>query len=445
VTHYDDDTLSRFALDPALVEDAGSVAAHISACDGCRARLDAFAEVDDAMRTAETWANVETLAGRSAGLERTLELEVRLDEEDRAAERLLAPLLTSPLRFRDANIAENPRAQHAGVVRQLCAAAHRRHEEEPPFSLLLARTAYAIAFKLTSSPHMPRRLCLALALREGANAFRYLGRFAEALKALKDAEKLFDESPASDPHDIAIVWLIRATVFLELGQLDDAQLTARRATQVFRDYSDRLRELLARLVDASCLYLTDNNVEAAAAYEDIATLAQAEGIPSVLARARNDAANAYLNLEQFELAERCYIDALVLFDELGLVTEKARVGWSLALVLVRRGELAHGAEQLDAARHELQRLGLLHDSSLATLDWAAARLALGETAGVAEACKSIVIRFESEGMMRNARLALAYVQEALARQTATPVLLQQVRAYLTHLPTRPDVPFVPVR
>lgn len=445
MTHYDDDTLSRFALDPALVDDAGSLAAHIDVCEGCRARLNAFAEVDDAMRTAETWTNVETLSGRSARLEQALDLEARLDEEDRAAERLLAPLLTSPLRFRDANLAENPRAQHAGVVRQLCAAAHRRHEEAPLFSLLLARTAYAIAYGLTNSPHMPRRLCLALALREGANAFRYLGRFAEALQALKDAEKLYDESPASDPHDLAIVQLIRATVFLELGQLDDAQLFARRVTQVFRDYRDRLRELLARLVDASCLYLTGNNAEAAAAYDGIATLAQAEGIHSVLARARNDAANAYLNLEQFELAERGYIDALVVFDELGLTTEKARVGWSLALLLVRRGELLQGTERLDAARAELQRLGLLHDSSLATLDWAAARLALGETAGVVEACKSIVIRFESEGMMRNARLALAYVHEALARQTATPALLRQVRAYLEHLPARPDVPFVPVR
>lgn len=44
------------------------------------------------------------------------------------------------------------------------------------------------------------------------------GRFKEALKALNDAETLFDETPASDPHDIAIVWFIRAMVLIELGE-----------------------------------------------------------------------------------------------------------------------------------------------------------------------------------------------------------------------------------
>lgn len=443
MNHYDDDTLIRFALDPALVDDPESIRTHLGNCAACRARVEALAEVEEALRRADTWATVETLVTRSDRLQETLALKARLDAEDRAAERLLAPLLSSPIRFREANISENPKARHAGVVRYLCTAAHRLHEERPQFSLLLARTAYAIAFELENTPHSVRRLSMALSLREAANAFRYLGRFAEALTALRDAEKLLDESPGSDPHDLAIVWLIRATVFTELGRLEEAQTFARRAAQVFRDYGDRDREFTALLVEAHCLYFAGDNAAAATAYEALAARARAEGNRDLLAHAVNDAASAYLNLDEFEKAERYYIDALVLFDELGLTIEKARVGWSLALVLVRRGDLANGADRLDAARAELHHLGLLHDHGLATLDWAAARLALGETAGVAEACKSIVIRFESEGMMKNARLALAYVQEALARRTATPALLQQVRVYLKLLPTRPDSPFVP--
>lgn len=444
MSHYDDDTLSLFALDPALVDDAESVAAHVRACDSCRPKVEALAEVDDAMRDAGTWSAVDSLSIRSAWLEEALALEARLDEEDRAAERLVSPLLSSMLRFRDAKLAENPRAQHGGVVRYLCAAAHGLHEKQPQFSLLLARTAYAVAFALENGPHTSRRWCMALSLREAANAFRYLGRFTEALRALEQAEKLFDESPASDPHDVAIVWFIRATVWMELDRLEEARGLSRRAAKVFRDYGDP-RELGALLVEACCLYFAGNNVEAAPAYEAVAARARAEGNRNILARAMTDAANVYLNLDQFERAERSYVEALILFDELGLATEKARVEWSLALVLVRRGDLARGAERLNAARGELQRLGLLNDHGLATLDWAAARLALGETAGVAEACKNILLHFESEGMMKNARLALAYVHEALARRTATPALLRQVRAYLEHLPARPDVVFVPVQ
>jgi hypothetical protein len=51
--------------------------------------------------------------------------------------------------------------------------------------------------------------------------------------------------------------------------------------------------------------------------------------------------------------------------------------------------------------------------------------------------------FESEGMMQKARLALAYVHEALARQRATPALLRSVRTYLAQLPRRPDISFTP--
>lgn len=170
------------------------------------------------------------------------------------------------------------------------------------------------------------------------------------------------------------------------------------------------------LVEAHCLHFAGKEAEAAPAYEAVAVQARAEGNQNILACGLNDAATAYLNLEQFERAERYYVDALVLFDELGLATEKTRVEWSLAIVLVRRGDLATGAERLDAVRGELMRLGLLNDHALATLDWAEARLALGESSGVAEACRSIVIGFESEGMMKNARLALAYVHDARSRR-----------------------------
>jgi tetratricopeptide (TPR) repeat protein len=443
MSHYDEDTLYLYGLDPSLVDDAEGVATHVRGCDGCRARVETIVELDAAMRQEETWTQAETLRTRSAGLETALALKARMDAEDRAAERLVAPLLVAKTKFRDAKLAENPKARHAAAVRYLCAAAHDLHEKRPQFSLLIARTAYAIAFTLENGPETSRRWCMALSLREGANAFRYLGRFAEALKALNDAEPLFDESPGSDPHDIAIVWLIRATVLMELGQLEEARNLSRRTARVFRDYGDSFRELGALLVEASCLYFSGNNADAALAYEAVAARARADANRSVLACAVNDAANAYLNLGDFEKAERSYTEALVLFDELGLATEKVRVEWSLALVLVRRGNLVKGAESLEAACGELQRLRLLNDHGLATLDWAAARLALGESAGVAEACKTIVVHFESQGMMKNARLALAYVHEALARRTATPELLRQVRTYLQHLPMRPDVVFVP--
>lgn len=445
MSHYDDETLSRYMLDPALVTDPDGMATHLSECDLCRNNFAAVAEIDEAMREAETWQQVDTLLTRSARLEEALALKARIDDEDKAAERLLAPLLTSPLRFRSANVAENPKAQTAGVVRYLCAAAHDLHEKRPQFSLELTTTANAVALALEKGPHTARRFCIALSLRERANALRYLGKFADALKALEYAEKLFDRMPATDPHDVAIVWMIRATILMEMDHLAEAQQLAGASRRIFCDYSDGARELSALLIEASCLHFAGKNAEAASVFEAVIEKARVEGNTKILAHAMNDAATAYLDLEDFGRAERYYIEALIVFDELGLATDKAVIAWSLALVLVRRGELGAGAERLDDARAELHRLGLLNDHGLATLDWAAARLALDEPAGVADACKGIVMRFESEGMMKSARLALAHVHEALARGTATPALLQHVRKYLELLPSRPNVAFVPLQ
>ena len=440
--HYDEETLSRYGLDRSLVSDSDAIEAHLEECPICRGSFTGLMEIDEAMRDPRTWANVDALRSSAARFDDALALKARIDAEDAAAARLLSPLLRSPLRFRNAAIARNPKAQTAGVVRFLCAAANERHEKRPEFSLELTLCAYDIALALGAKPSTSRRFCMALSLRERANALRYLGRFADAEEALDSAEELFDETPAADPHDIAIVRLIRATVFVESERLEEARLLSRKAARVFREYGDRSRELAALLVEAISLNFEGKIAESARVFEKVAAKARAGGDRKLLARALNDAANAYLDLERFDDAESSFVEALVIFDELDIETEKARVAWSLALVLVRRGDLAAGATRLDAARIELERLKLVNDHALATLDWAWARLALGEASGVAEACKRIVVRFESEGMMQSARMALAHLREALAAGSATPYLVSEIRKYLERLPASPGVPFI---
>jgi hypothetical protein len=75
------------------------------------------------------------------------------------------------------------------------------------------------------------------------------------------------------------------------------------------------------------------------------------------------------------------------------------------------------------------------------LEWAEARLAAGAPAGVAAACARIVITFGSERMERNARIALAFLHEALAAGTATPGIVRHVRLYLEELPAAPERAF----
>jgi tetratricopeptide (TPR) repeat protein len=199
------------------------------------------------------------------------------------------------------------------------------------------------------------------------------------------------------------------------------------------------------MVRACCLHYAGRKLEAIPAYESLIGRARAVGAVTILARGLSNAATAYTEISALDTAEQYFIEAIMLYDELAIVTEKARAVWALASVVVKRGDLAAGEERLDLARRELQKLGLQNDHGLATLEWAEVRLARGEPERVAEACRKIVMRFESEGMMKNARVALAYVHEALARSAATPALLRHVRSYLESLPSRPNDAFVPLQ
>ena len=152
-----------------------------------------------------------------------------------------------------------------------------------------------------------------------------------------------------------------------------------------------------------------------------------------------------VDLRQLDGAERYYSEALVLFDELGVPTEKARTMWALGSVAVARGNLEEGAARLDGSRTELARLGLTNDAAQATLEWAEVCLALKKPEGVAAACRDIVIVFNSEGMQRRAKEALTVLHEALTTGKATPELVHRVRLYLEQLPANPSRRFARAR
>ena len=106
-----------------------------------------------------------------------------IEAENAQAARRIAPLLKSPLRFLDADVAGEPALQTPAAVRMLCAESHSLLDRWPKFSAALAAAAAEIAKEL-DAPVASRQLLLAMALREHANALRYLGSFREALEAL---------------------------------------------------------------------------------------------------------------------------------------------------------------------------------------------------------------------------------------------------------------------
>jgi tetratricopeptide (TPR) repeat protein len=326
----------------------------------------------------------------------------------------------------------------------LCAEAHSLLDRWPAFSAALAAAAIEIAKRL-AVPVASRQFLLAMALRERANALRYLGSLREALEALAEAEKLFKAGdPSLAPFELAIVSYIRGTVLIQSDETTaDALAISVRAAETFRTYGDQSREMSARLLNGLALLHLRRPAEALKVFEELIADARRVDHKSLVAYGFQSAALASTELNDLDEAERHFADALAIYDEIGLRIEQARVAWALAAIPVARGRLEEGAAALEVARRELLRLGLKNDHGLATLEWAEVRLALGRPDGVAAACRQLIMEFDSEGMKQKARLALAYVHEALARQRATPALLRSVRTYLAQLPRRPGVAFTP--
>lgn len=440
MNHLDDDVLSAYTFDG---EGAPEVEAHLEHCDVCRSGVTFYREIEGALRGQQTWTTVDTALKPGSRVAEILEYRRRKEDEEREARAFLERVISSPLKFRYAKIADRPRYRTEGMVRVLCAEANARHEQRPTFSQQIAAAAYNVARQLTNVSDREKRGLMGMALREHASALRYLGKFTDALKLLEYAEKLFNGTPGADPFDLAIVRLNRAIIFMKSERLAEGGALAREVAAVFREYGDTKRELSAVMVEALCLLFSGRARQASDTFEHVITLSRTVGDVQTLACALNNCATALTDVGDLDRAERYYIEAILLFDELGSETEKARVEWSLAVITMSRGELADAAKRLGEVRRKLAELGLTNDAALATLQWAETRVALGQLRGVADACQGLVVSFESEGMQRQARYALAVLNEAISAGRATPDLLRELRAYLERLPSHPDEDFRP--
>ena len=240
--HPDDDVLSAYTHDGKT---APEIEAHIEDCEICRDGVSVFREIDRALRGRETWTTVDQARSQNSRLQEVLSYRRRIEAEEHMARTFLARAVRSPLMFRNAAIADKVRLHTEGMVRVLCAEASARHEQRPQFSRDIAAAAYDVATKLTAADDRTKRNLMGMALREQANALRYLGRFKDALKLLDYAEKLFAGAPGTDPFDVAIVKYIRATVCMKSDRLDEGVVLARQAAESFRDYGDVSRESAA--------------------------------------------------------------------------------------------------------------------------------------------------------------------------------------------------------
>lgn len=441
MSHYTEDELSAYALRPDAIDDREGVEQHVAACGDCRNTLDVIEAFDVALHDPLPWEMSESIPVRREAPPALLDHARAIAAADARARELVMPLVDSVIRFRAARIDDDRRFHTLAVIRLLCKVANGMHERQPQFGLVLADTALNIADKLPANLQEQSAWYVGTAWKERANALRYLGRFKEADEALDRAEEAFESDDHVEPFDLAIVQYVRATLYCQMERFEEAVSLGQSAAETFHLYGDTRRYLSALLVEGLGYYSANRDHESVQIMERVATLARSARETDLLGRALLNAANSYTRLRDYGKATAYYADAISVMDDLDLPTESARLKWAMGALNIEQGEYESGIKGLDRSRIQLQQLGMSNDAALATLDLVAGLLAAEQPERVPELCRAITLTFSSEGMMRNAKKALAYLTEAVTSGDATPEAVRHVRAFLDQLPEHPHEEF----
>jgi tetratricopeptide (TPR) repeat protein len=442
--HPTEDELARYAFDPASVENAVGLAAHLGDCPDCAALLRLIETVDAGLADRETWELSE--ATRSLGsLDQTLhDLVSRIADEDEEAERLLEPLLANPVALARMNLAEKPKYRTGGVVRHLIAAATANLEREPLEALSFADAAIEVAETLPDDTYTSYAIfdLRGTAWKERANALRLLGKYEDALVALDRATDAFRQAPLA-PIGPASVKFIRATVLYERGELEDAFRLAEESAAEFSHFGDIDRVMRARQLQANIRFHQGDIPAARKVYEEILRYGQKEKDLTWIARAARLLGRCALDLGDLDAARRHFEEAIVAFNRLGLTIEVLRSEWGPALVALAEGKSREAVKRLRDLQKRFLEHSLLLDSALVALDSMDGLYALGETREIARVAAELTDTFTRAGMLTSALTAFAYLRESAAEQKISPRKIDHVRRFIRRIEREPTLLFAP--
>ncbi|HEY0140527.1 MAG TPA: tetratricopeptide repeat protein [Thermoanaerobaculia bacterium] len=437
IGHYTADELAdHLALPQASIEE------HVRGCESCGKALARERTLRALLSDPAIWATAAIVREGVPPPADRREQYAELRQERADVLQRLQPLLRSIDTFRRGEVEHSRQFRSAAAVHVLTKEANRLRQMNPQFALMVAEAAIAIAEKLDRDQVSPASL--GYAWLERAIACGTLGRHREADIAVSHSETAFDSDETTELWDWANVWFSRINARLETSRLDEALQYIDRAADAYLSYGDRWRYLRVLLVKAGILYLRGEYRESADAYEQILAMLHAGTDTEPYATAQHNVAHCYLGLGELDRAEALFSESLATWDRLGFEIQRTRALWGLASVVFVRGEWSQALAALEVVRRQLVALGVVNDDALVRLEMAEALLLLGRPAEVRPLLDNVVVQFATEGMMRNARMALAYIREAMQAERLTVRDLRHVRDYLANLPMRSVEPFVPL-
>jgi tetratricopeptide (TPR) repeat protein len=439
--HYDEESLIALlhAGDASSSSDP-----HLAGCTSCADMLESYRVISEVLGAKIVWEPQEmpNEAGAARGVAAIRAFASSMESEDEAAVALVNELLSSPRQWWLATVERDERYHSAGVVRRLIEVSEQKIDTMPPEAVVTAAAAVAVADLLEDCEIVFNSR--GSALRQYAYALFYVGDFADSLGTVERAQSTFDHCSLPE-YEVARLDIVRSLVYGAQERYTEAIALAKRAADVFRAFGDR-QQVASAMMSQAYLMIYARNFRGALPVLVELRDHYSEGV-SLHTRALTfqNLGICQQHVEQIPEALNSFQIAAALYDENATVTEAARVRYSVALLLSTQGRHADAKKRLRDVQAEFERLGMVHASVVAGLDFAELALIENNFKEVEELCRAAIRQFEAEGVPHSseARTALTYLREAAEQRRATQETVWHVRTYLKRLPDEPALLFAP--
>jgi len=399
---------------------------------------------DEGLADAEAWPG-ETDDASSERFGELRRLAAKVAEEDAEAQELLAEFDDAPaVTFVWADLPSDPDYHTAGVARALCRRASAMCDRDPRYALELADAAVLITAQLPceSYPTTALHEWRGEAWKQKAAALFCLGRFAETLEALDDAEAEYDQFPHSGIGHVAVLY-IRASVLYEQEDYDAAARLLDRSAAAALHLGEIDRYMAALHMRGSIHYDKREFRTAAALFAAILRFGEQTNSGAWIARECLTLGHCYVELGELSEARRYLETALRQFTALRFDTEVVRTQWALGRLMFAEAKHVQAIHTLRRCVTDLTRLQMLTDAAIAAVRLAEMLHAIGRNRDIRQLLNGVVQTFTHAGKLTGALTALAYLKEAAVSGRLTNALTSHVCRYLGRVDRQPALLFSP--
>ena len=396
---------------------------HLADCSSCRQR---FSENVLPFNAARRREGARAFAAAAAQLER---------ERESASDIVERQLRATPIEEWP-GLAESPALRNNAALEQMSEEVRKRIERKPVEALAIANLATSIAETLPANAYPPAVMAQirSTALRDRANALRYLGRLDEAYDSIETAEARLGEFPGA-AHDRAIIWLVKAMIQGQMDLFDESEQMITAASLVFADVNDLPRFFQAGLVYGNLLGRQKRYEDAQRIFGDLLDVARSTGDDKTQARLYNNLGHCAIYLDDYARANIHFSESIARFTDLGLRAEVPRTNLGAALVLIGKGQIDSGLARLEDARRVFIDLGMMGEAGLCALRIIEVLIDRGDTEQARLLTGAVIDEFEAAGLDTRAVQAVAGLQSSIDADGATAETVRTVHEFVQGLAT----------